>query len=184
MRKVNAFISMAIIMLFLIHGIAGSFQMLGFIPGGSLVLKILTWIMLMLVIVHIILGIILTMQTYRISKKSGVSYHKENALFWIRRISGFILMLLILLHLMIFMQTGSGFFRLGYFGMPQLTGQIVMLLALAIHLLCNIKPLAIALGIYGGKGYGRDIILILSVVLLFCTVAFVVYYLRWNVLWR
>jgi succinate dehydrogenase/fumarate reductase cytochrome b subunit len=184
MRKVNAITSMAIIMLFLIHGIAGAFQMMGFISGGSSVLKILTWIMMVMVIMHIIIGIILTMQTFRVSQKSGVSYHKENALFWIRRISGFILMLLILLHLLVFMQTGSGFFRLGYFGIPQLIGQIIMLFALAIHLLCNIKSLAIALGIYGGKGYGRDIVLILSIVLIFCTVAFVVYYLRWNVLWR
>jgi hypothetical protein len=85
---------------------------------------------------------------------------------------------------MVFMQTGTGFFRLGYFGVPQLTGQILMLLALAIHLLSNIKPVAVALGIYGGKGYVRDILLILAIVLAVCAVAFVVYYLRWNVLWR
>jgi multisubunit Na+/H+ antiporter MnhF subunit len=59
-----------------------------------------------------------------------------------------------------------------------------MLLALAIHLLSNIKPVAVALGLYGGKGYVRDILLILAIVLAVCAVAFVVYYLRWNVLWR
>jgi succinate dehydrogenase/fumarate reductase cytochrome b subunit len=184
MRRVNAITSVAIIVLFLIHGIAGAFQMMGFIPGGSSVRKALTWIMLLILIVHIVIGSILTVQTIRISQKSGVSYYKENGLFWLRRISGFILMLFIFLHLMVFMQTGSGFFRLGYFGMPQLIGQVIMLLALTVHLLCNIKPVAIALGIYGGKGYGKDIMLILSIVLIVCTVAFVVYYLRWNVLWR
>jgi hypothetical protein len=184
MRRLNAIISIAVIALFLIHGIAGAFQMMGFIPGGSSLLKILTWIMLGFVFMHIIIGSILTVQTLRISKKSGASYYKENALFWIRRISGFVLMLLVFLHLTVFMQTGSGLFRLGYFGTPQLTGQIIMLLALAVHILCNIKPVAIALGLYGGRGYCRDILLILSIVLGFCTVAFVVYYLRWNVLWR
>jgi hypothetical protein len=175
---------MGLIVLFLIHGIAGAFQMMGFIPGGSSVWKILTWMMAVMVIVHMIIGIILTAQTIRISRKAGVSYHKENVLFWIRRISGFILMLFILLHLIVFMQTGTGFFRLGYFGVPQLTGQLIMLLALAIHLLSNIKPVAMALGLYGGKGYAKDILLILSIVLIVCAVSFVVYYLRWNVLWR
>jgi hypothetical protein len=184
MRRLNAIISMAIIVLFLIHGIAGAFQIIGFIPGGSSVLKILTGIMVGMIFVHMLIGILLTMQTLKISKKSGVSYYKENTLFWIRRISGFVLMLLVLLHLMVFMQTGGGLFRLGYFGVPQLIGQVLMLFALAVHLLCNIKPVAIALGLYGGRGYCRDILLILSIVLVFCTVAFVVYYLRWNVLWR
>jgi hypothetical protein len=184
MRRLNAIISMAIIALFLIHGIAGAFQMLGFIPGGSSALKMLTWIMLVLIFLHVIIVSCLTVQTLRISKRSGVSYYKENAMFWIRRISGFVLLLLVFLHLSVFMQTGSGLFRLGYFGIPQLTGQIIMLLALTVHILCNIKPVAIALGLYGGRGYCRDVLLVLSVVLCFCAVAFVVYYLRWNVLWR
>jgi hypothetical protein len=75
-------------------------------------------------------------------------------------------------------------FRLHDFGMQELFGQILLLVSLTIHLLCNVKPLAIALGLHCGKGYGRDILLILSVVMAFCAFAFVVYYLRWNVLWR
>jgi hypothetical protein len=42
----------------------------------------------------------------------------------------------------------------------------------------------VALGLYGGKGYGRDLLLIFSVVLAFLALAFVVYDLRWNVFWR
>jgi hypothetical protein len=59
-----------------------------------------------------------------------------------------------------------------------------MLLALALHLLSNLKPLAIAMGLYSGEGYSRDILLIFAIVLMFCAVAFVVYYLRWAILWR
>jgi hypothetical protein len=92
-------------------------------------------------------------------------------------------MLLLLLHLFLFVQTGEGIFRLNDFDMPQLFGQMLMVLLLAIHLLCNIRPLAIACGLNGGSGYGRDVLLILSVVLAFCALAFVVYYLRWNVWW-
>jgi hypothetical protein len=184
MRRVNAAVSVGIIVFLLIHGIAGSFQMMGMISGGSFVLKVLTWIMFALIAVHTLTGIILTIHTLQISKKTGVSYVKENAFFWIRRISGFVLLLFVALHLAVFMQTGEGIFRLACFGIPQLIGQVLMLSALALHLLCNIKPLSIALGLYGGNGYGRDILLILSIVLAFCASAFVVYYLRWNVFWR
>ncbi len=184
MRKVNAIISMGIIVLFLVHGISGSFQMVGIISGGSTILSVLTWCMAAMIAVHTVIGIILTIHTLRISKKTGVSYIKENALFWIRRISGFVLMLLVSLHLAVFMQTGEGVFRLNYFGISELVGQVLMLSALAVHLLCNIKPLSIALGLYGESGYIKDIVLILSALLVFCTVAFVIYYLRWNVLWR
>jgi hypothetical protein len=184
MRKVNAIISMGIIVLFLAHGVGGSFQLMGIIPGGSTFLEILTWCMAVLILVHTVIGIILTIHTLRISQKTGVSYLKENALFWIRRISGFVLMLLVSLHLTVFMQTGEGVFRLNYFGISELVGQVLMLSALAVHLLCNIKPVSIALGLYGESGYIRDILLILSAMLVFCALAFVIYYLRWNVLWR
>jgi hypothetical protein len=95
-----------------------------------------------------------------------------------------VLILLVALHLIVFVETGNGVFRLGYFGVPQLIFQVLMLLALALHLLSNIKPLAIAMGLYSGEGYSRDILLIFAIVLMFCAVAFVVYYLRWAILWR
>jgi succinate dehydrogenase/fumarate reductase cytochrome b subunit len=184
MRKGNAVVSVAILIMFLIHAVGGSFQLMGLMPGGSALMETLSWIMVALVAVHMLIGIILTVKTVHISKRAGVHYWKENIVFWIRRISGFALMLLVLLHFVLFVQTGEGIFRLNDFDLPQLVGQALMLLALAIHLLCNIRPLAVALGLNGGSGYGRDVLFILSVVLAFCALAFVVYYLRWNVLWR
>jgi succinate dehydrogenase/fumarate reductase cytochrome b subunit len=184
MRKGNALVSVAILILFLLHAVGGSFQLMGLMPGGSALMEALAWIMVILVAVHMLIGIVLTGKTVHSLRKSGVHYFKENLVFWIRRISGFALMLLVFLHFALFVQTGEGIFRLHDFDMPQLVGQALMLLALAIHLLCNIRPLAIALGLYGGNGYGRDVLLILSVVLAFCALAFVVYYLRWNVWWR
>jgi hypothetical protein len=94
------------------------------------------------------------------------------------------LALLLILHLLVFVQTGTGVFRLHDFGTQELLGQMLLLVSLTIHLLCNVKPLSIAVGLRSGKGYGRDILLILTVVMTFCAVAFVIYYLRWNVLWR
>jgi succinate dehydrogenase hydrophobic anchor subunit len=175
---------MMIILLLLVHGIAGSFQMVGIISGGSVLLKVLTWIMFSMIVVHMVIGVVFTIQTLKASRKTGVYYFRENILFWIRRISGFVLILLVALHLIVFVETGNAVFRLGYFGVPQLIFQVLMLLALALHLLSNIKPLAIAMGLYSGKGYSRDVLLILAIVLMFCAVAFVVYYLRWAILWK
>jgi succinate dehydrogenase/fumarate reductase cytochrome b subunit len=184
MRKGNAVVSGAILIMFLIHAVAGSFQMMGIMPGGSALMEALAWLMVVLVAVHVLIGIVLTVKTVHILRKSGVHYFKENIVFWIRRISGFALMLLVFLHFAVFVQTGEGIFRLSDFDVPQLVGQVLMLLALAIHLLCNIRPIAVSLGLIGGRGYGRDVLLILSIVLAFCVLAFVVYYFRWNVLWR
>jgi hypothetical protein len=175
---------MGLMGLLLLHGIAGGFQLMGLIPGGSALLEVLAWLMLALLAVHIVIGVVLTAKTLRSSAKAGAVYVRENALFWVRRLSGFALALLLLLHLLVFVRTGTGVFRLHDFGARELLGQLLLLGALAIHLLCDIKPLAIALGLHGGKGYGRDILLILAVVLVFCALAFVIYYLRWNVLWR
>jgi succinate dehydrogenase/fumarate reductase cytochrome b subunit len=175
---------MGLVGLLLLHGIAGGFQLMGLIPGGSTLLEGLAWIMLALLAVHIVLGVVLAVKTLRTSAKAGVAYKKENALFWVRRLSGFALALLLLLHLLLFVRTGTGAFRLHDFGVQELLGQLLLLAALAMHLLCNIKPLVIALGLHSGSGYRRDILLILAVVMAFCALAFVIYYLRWNVLWR
>jgi hypothetical protein len=183
-RKINAVVSAGLVALLLVHGIAGGFQLSGIIPGGSQLLKVLAWIMMALLAVHTAIGVILTVKTIASSSRAGAAYVKENMLFWIRRLSGFALAILLLLHLLVFVQSGTGVFRLHDFGMQELFGQILLLVSLTIHLLCNVKPLAIALGLHCGKGYGRDILLILSVVMAFCAFAFVVYYLRWNVLWR
>jgi succinate dehydrogenase/fumarate reductase cytochrome b subunit len=183
-RKINTIISTLLLGLFIFHAIAGGYQMIGVMPGGSDLMETVAWILILLTAVHMLFGIVLTVKTVQISKRTGIHYWKENSMFWLRRLSGFVLMLLIFLHLILFVRTGEGIFRLSNFDVPQLIGQILMLLALMLHLLCNIRPLAVALGLYGGRGYVRDAIFIISVVLAFCGLAFVVYYLRWNVWWR
>jgi hypothetical protein len=170
--------------LLLLHGIAGGFQLMGLIPGSSSLLEVLAWLMLALLAAHIVIGVVLTARTLRVSARAGAAYVRANALFWVRRLSGFALALLLLLHLLVFVWTGAGVFRLHDFGAQELLGQLLLLGALAVHLLCDVKSLAIALGLHSGRGYGRDVLLILAVVMVFCALAFVIYYLRWNVLWR
>ena len=181
MRKFNAVLSIAILVLFLVHAISGAFQLMSVIGGGSQILSIISWIMLGLIILHIVIGIKLTADTLKAVKKSGVSYGKENRIFWVRRISGFAIVLFILCHVIIFMGKSGEAYRLNYFGVIQLISQILLVISIAVHVLSNIKPLLIAMGVRGFKDVFIDTLFILSIILLFAGAGFVVYYLRWNV---
>ncbi|MGP1433567.1 MAG: pilus assembly protein PilX [Catonella sp.] len=183
MRKWNAIISIILIVLFLIHTIAGSFQLMKIIPGGNELMKQLSYLMLFLIAVHTFIGTKFTIDSILIGKKTGKFYFRENAVFWIRRMTGFAMILLIISHVLLF-TSNTEVFRLNDFGKIQLVFSILLVFTLLIHIFANIRPLLIALGIAGTKAYMKDIFLVLSVILLISTVAFVIYYIRWNIGWR
>ena len=54
--------------------------------------------------------------------------------------------------------------------------------AVAVHVLTNIKPLMLGLGMRRFREILGDILLILSVLLLLAGAAMIVYYLRWSML--
>jgi hypothetical protein len=134
------------------------------------------------IVLHVILSLKLTFDSVRTMRRAGVSYWKENRLFWVRRISGFSLILFMALHAMIFEgDVENGAYRLNLFGGVQLAVNLLMVLSLLIHLSCNIGPLRISLGLEDRKNVRLDILLVLSVLLLLAGIAFVVYYIRWSV---
>ena len=183
MRKLNAIVSLLLIILFLIHSIAGSFQMMKIIPGGNELMKNLSYFMLFLTGVHILIGIKLTIDSVIIGKKSGKFYFRENAVFWTRRITGLAMILLVICHVLLFTSKGK-VFRLNDFNEVQLIFSIFLVFTLLVHILANIRPLLISFGISGFRLYVKDILLILAIILLFGAFAFVIYYLRWNIMWR
>ena len=183
MRKINAILGPLMIVFLLIHIISGAFQLYGLIPGGSVIRSVLSWILLFLVAVHAVLGVVLTVTTLRDCRRSGVSYVRNNQRFWIARMSGFAMLLLIVWHLLVFASSSGEMFRLHAFGWMQMAGHILLVLVLMLHLTVNIRPLFIALGI-ADRRYIKDILIVLSIIALVCAAAFVVYYLRWNILWR
>ena len=139
MRKWNALLSMGILVLFLIHAIAGGFQLAGIFSGGSVLMQGMAWLMLILIVLHMMIGFKLTADTCKTCKESGISYFKENKLFWIRRISGFAVMLFILCHVFIFVgRNQNGIYRLNQFGTIQLISQILLVISIAVHVLTNI----------------------------------------------
>ena len=181
MRRWNAILTAAIMLLFLVHMICGGFQLAGLLPGGIGWLSALTWLMTALIGIHTAIGCALTAQTLRAVRRSGVHYFKENRMFWVRRISGFALMLLLLCHAVIFTAEKRGSaVRLHEFGTVQLILQILLVLGAAVHVLTNIKPLLLALGARGFREIFADILLILSVLLILAAAAFGIYFLRWQ----
>ena len=177
MRRLNAVLTACIMVLFLFHAVMGAFQLLG---TGSNTVRVLGWVTLVLTALHALIGIKLTADTLRTQKQAGASYPKENRLFWARRISGFILIALIALHVGAFSSSASGAYRLLPFGRFKLAVQLLLVLTLALHVLSNVKPMLISFGIRRFEERSGDILFVLALLLLFMTAALVFYYFRWN----
>jgi len=178
MRKWNAILTAAILVLFLLHGVFGAFQLFGLAPTT---LKAVAWTALALVAAHTVIGVKLTADSLCVWRQTGVGYFRQNKLFWARRISGFAVMVLLAFHMTAFGYSNGGAYRLRWFTDFRLATQLLLIVTLALHVLMNVRPMLISFGVRGLKQYVGDILFVLSVLLLFMAAAFVVYYLRWNV---
>ena len=178
MRKWNAILTAAIMLLFLLHAILGGFQLFGV---GATALKAVAWAALVLVAAHTLIGVKLTADSIKVWKKTGAGYFRQNKLFWARRVSGFAVMVLLVFHMTAFGYSNGGAYRLRWFTDFKLATQILLIVTLAVHVLMNVRPMLISFGVRGLKKYVGDILFVLSVLLLFMAAAFIVYYLRWNV---
>lgn len=177
MRKANAILTAVIMVLLVIHGILGSLSLVG---AGETTLRVLAWVTVGLVGVHMVLGIILTGQSVRVWKKTGAPYFKENHLFWARRISGLAIMILIAFHMTAFGSMNAGSYRLSYFGTFKLITQILLVVAIAFHIITNVKPMLISFGIKKLKPKASDILFVLSILFVLFVAAFIVYFIRWH----
>ncbi len=182
MRKINSIITPIILLLFVIHMVWGGLILAGMTEGGNPVMRVITCAMAVLVAVHIVIGFKLSMDTAKAQKKSGVTYKRQNRLFWIRRDSGFALVLFMLFHVLLFRVDMSGSSpTLPHFGILALASQILLVLSLVVHLLTNIRPLRVALGIRDEGNLRTDIIMVLATLLFLAGAAFVIYYIRWMI---
>lgn len=176
MRKINTVLSILLIVIFMLHGLMGSFMLVGI---GSNAGKVLAWIGVSVLVVHTVIGFILTIQTL---KNKGCSYLKQNVVFWARRASGLAILILLFFHIGLFGGIKDGMYILFPFTTVKLVTQLLLIVALFIHLFINIRPLLISLGIISYKERRGDIFLILSVLLLFCVGAVIIYYIGWHTL--
>ena len=176
MRRLNMFLVAGMLVSFLAHAIMGSLQLVG---ASSNALKIVAWILVGLISAHVAVTTILTVQTLYARKKAGVGYFKNNLLFWARRISGLTIIIPLIMHLVIFRASNADAYRLQVFTTGRLISQILLIAAIALHVLINVKPALMSFGVKGHKVYAADIIFVLSVLLLIFAAAFAVYYWRW-----
>ena len=177
MRKINTILSVLLLGIFLIHGVMGSFMILGV---GSSAGKILAWIGVMILIAHTVIGVLLTVKTLRKGKENSEHYLKQNAVFWTRRASGVAILILFFFHLGLFGRMEDGAYILFPFTTMKLITQLLLTAALFVHLFINVRPLLVSLGILKYKERRGDIYLILSVLLLFIAGAAIIYYIGWQ----
>ena len=88
--------------------------------------------------------------------------------------------LVLLSHILIFIGKQGEAYRLHPFGAGELVTQVLLVLSIAVHVLTNIRPLMTALGARGWRDFFVDILLVLSVLLFFAGIAFLVYFFRWQ----
>ena len=180
MRRVNAIITVIMMVLFLLHAVTGALQISNINPTLYMVTTIAAGALLLVMAVHIVIGCILTAKSLRACKRAGVSYFKENLMFWTGRISGLAIIIFMLIHIFIFIGDFSdGTYRLNYFGIAELITQLCLVLSIAIHVFTQVRSSMIALGKKSYKKYMADILIIFSVLLVFFGIAFFIYYLRW-----
>jgi hypothetical protein len=183
MRRVNVVISALLIVIFLLHGLMGSFMLLDVSSGAG---KGLAWVGVGLLVAHIALGAFFTLRTIRARSDGGAWYLRQNSLFWARRISGLAILVLAFCHIGLFgrVVAGSGAagsqYLLFKFTTARLITQLLLIAALFTHLLLNLRPLLVALGIIAFKERRGDLFLILSTFLLFFAFAVTFYYLAWQ----
>jgi succinate dehydrogenase/fumarate reductase cytochrome b subunit len=176
MRKYNALLSLLLIAIFLLHGIMGSFMLFGIGKGAG---NLLAWIGCGLIVAHTALGAVFTVRTLKSGKTSGAWYPRQNALFWVRRISGVCILVLAFLHFGLFGGEVGERYILFAFTPMRLAIQLLLVAALFTHIFVNIRPLLIALGTMHHKKRTVDLYVALSAILLFCVSAVVFYYVGW-----
>ncbi|MDR0596212.1 MAG: pilus assembly protein PilX [Clostridiales Family XIII bacterium] len=179
MRKLNSIISVLIVVIFILHGLMGSFMLVGVGSGAG---KVMAWFGMALVCVHTVIGAIFTVRTIRAGGKGGKAYMRQNRLFWARRASGLAILLLAFCHIGLFGSVVDGQYILFEFTTVRLITQLLLIAALFAHIFVNIRPLLVSLGIVAFKERRVDIFLVLSVLLLFFAGATVFYYIGWQYL--
>ena len=179
MRRFNAILTAVIFILFLIHAVFGALLLTGV---GSNAFKMIARTCEGLIYIHALIGIWLTGKALWICHKTGAPYFKENQLFWARRISGLLIMALMFFHSRAFADPTSAVYRLKPFDTAKLITQILFVLSLALHIISNVRPMLISLGIKKLRPHEGDILFVLTTILLFFTAAFIIYFLRWQVI--
>ena len=178
MRRLNLILVAGMLVSFLVHAIIGSMQLMG-AQSNLRALMIAADFLVAFMAAHVVVAIIFSIRTLRAIKRSGANYFRNNRLFWARRISGFLIIIPMIMHLMIFHSPQSEVYRLSAFTAGRMISQILLVAAIALHVLINVKPALMGFGVKGHRKFAGDIIFVLTILLFVFAVSFLVYFLRW-----
>ena len=176
MRRLNGILAFSAIVLFLVHGVLSALLMMDAAPF----IRFLPHVTAGIVGVHALISIGYTIRILCIAHRTRAPYFKENRLFWTRRISGFVILCLITFHMFAFSDNNSEVFRLVPFDLYRLILQLLFLCSVAVHLIANVKPLLISFGTRKLRQKWGTVLFFVSACLLFMTIGFIVYYVRWQ----
>ncbi len=177
LRKFNMYLSMVMIGLLILHGVAGAFMLF---EVHTIVLKPLSYTLLAVVLLHALIGIILTKEAFKSKSQGGKWYAGANAGYWVKRITGIIMLIMIWFHMTTWTYTINGHVYLKNFTPLRLTGQIIFFASIFLHLAVSIRPFLVKKGVLKYKERTVDLLLILSVFLIFFTAALIAWFIRWN----
>ena len=183
MRRCNSKIVFLLMALLLLHLLMGACIMTGVLQISPTWKKLLSYSMVLLLLAHIIFGVILTWKSLSIGKAHPTDYRRQNRKFWIARWSGFATIPAVAYHIWFFTDTGD-LVRLKFFGVLQLFASVFLVVCLVVHVLTNLRGLFVSMGLEPIRKFVRDTALILLIVFAIAILGFLVYYIRWNILWR
>lgn len=105
---------------------------------------------------------------------------KRKCVFWLIRLSGFVILLSVWFHITAYTTTVNGVFFLREFTTLRFFSQIIFISAILIHLLCATKPWMIKRGLLKHEERTADYILVYSIFSVLFLFALISYFIYWN----
>lgn len=174
LRQINHILTIVLMILLGIHVVVGIFLLSDI---SFLILEEIARYEFILVTLHAFIGGYLTLKNHPFSSKKY--YIKDNKQYWMRRITGVFILLLSFLHIGMFVSYDENEVP----SMNKLTSfnlllNLLFLIVILIHIVMNIKPMLISLGV---KNYSKVVTIIQSItwtLTILALISSVIYYLR------
>ena len=177
MNRFNHWLVILIVLLLVIHGLTGSYTLLGF---PFIDIRPLPYVLAAAVVLHSLIGLFLTRDAIRIGLKTGHWYWKENARFWIVRLSGICALILLGFHACVYTGTVNGVFFLKRITFLRMVSQLLFVASIAVHLVAAAKPWLIKQGVLKFEERSRNCLAVTAILTAVFTVSIIMYYIYWT----
>lgn len=175
MRKIYAYLTAVLVFFLLLHGICGSYVLIGIGKTGA---PIFAKISLGLLVIHAAFGLFFTARTLWRQVENGRPFYLwQNRLFWLRRLSGLAILCFLWCHFTLFGEMQGDTYVVHAFTTGRFLLHLGLWLSVSIHVLTNIKPLYVALGFTQVQKRTADTTFVCAVLLVLMLGMAVLYFL-------